>query len=472
MLGVDDATRRTGVPRPADTLGLTEEEMRRLGRRVVDLVVDHFCGREAGPVIKTGDPGELSKLLGGELPEAPGDADSALDQLVEVALAHQQHGDHPRYFARVAGPSSFAAVLGEWLGVGFNSIATSWVGGSGPATVELVVLEWIRALLGLPLEGEGVLTSGGSMANMTALAAATASAGRGVAYLSDQTHASVARALRLLGYPETDIRTLPSDDSFRLSLATLARAVEDDERAGRSPRIVVGTAGTTNTGAVDPLAALADFCATRGLWFHVDGAYGAAAAACPESRDLFAGLERADSLVIDPHKWLFQPYDVGCTLVRKSGSLEQAFAMSPEYLRDTASHRGEPSFGNRSPELTRRSRALKLWMSFRTYGAARMRTAIQRAIELARYAEARILSDRRRFVLVTPAALGIVTFAAPGGNAELHERAATTVAKSGLAAVTTTTLHGVNALRFCILNPLTTEDDIDRTLEALAAACR
>lgn len=469
---MDDAKRRAAAPRPADTLGLTEDEMRRLGHRVVDLVVAHFRDRDRDAVVQTGSEVELTRLLGGELPEAPGDASAALDLLAEVALAHQQHGDHPRYFARVAGPSSFAAVLGEWLGVGFNTIATSWVGGSGPATVEVVVLRWIRALLGLPLEGEGILTSGGSIANLTALAAATAEVGHGTVYLSDQTHASVIRALRLLGYPEDDIRKLPTDATFQLSLALLKNAVDDDRRAGKRPAIIVGTAGTTNTGAIDPLADLADFATERGLWFHIDGAYGAAAAACPEVRPRFDGLERADSLVIDPHKWLFQPYDVGCTLVRRGGALEHAFAMSPEYLRDTASRHGEPSFGNLGPELTRRSRALKLWMTFRTYGAERLRSAIRRGIELADYAEARISTDANRFVLVTPASLGIVTFAMPGGSAELHERAAAAVAQSGLAAVTTTTLHGSNALRLCILNPLTTEDDIDRTLEALALAAR
>jgi aromatic-L-amino-acid decarboxylase len=452
----------------SDTLGMTRDEMRRLGYRVVDLVVARLSGRDREPAVETGRSDELKRLLGGPLPRGPSDADEALDRLVSTALAYQQHGDHPRYFARVPGPSSFAGILGEWLATGFNTIATSWVGGSGPTALELVVLDWLRGFLGLPLEGEGILVSGGSVANLTAFCAAAASVGRGIVYLSDQAHASLRRNLRLLGYPDDDIRVIETDDDFRLPLPALREAIEHDLRAGKRPAILVGTAGTTNTGAVDPLEAMADLAASHGLWFHVDGAYGAAAAACSEGRKALAGIERADSLVVDPHKWMFQPYDLGCVLVRRPGALENAFAMSPEYLRDTAGHLGEPSLGNRGPELTRRSRAVKLWLTFRIHGADRMAQAIERGIALAKHAEQQLRADARTWRVVTPAALGIVTFAFTSGDDHRHERAASALTASGLASATTTTLKGNSALRLCILNPLTTEADLERTIAFLA----
>ena len=454
---------------PADTLGLEVEEMRRLGYRMVDLVLDHFQHKADRPAIRTGTPAALRAALGGPLPEAPGDADAALDLLVAECLGHMQHGDHPRYFARVPGPSSFAAVLGEWLATGHNAICASWVGGSGPAALELVVVDWIRELMGMPAGSEGVLVSGGSLANLTAFAAARASLGQGVAYLTDQTHSSLARDLRALGFASSEIRILTSDDSLRMPLAELAAQIAADRAAGRQPMMVVASAGTTNTGAVDPLPELARLCRAEAMWFHIDGAYGAPAALCDQGRAALAGMAEADSLVLDPHKWLFQPYDVGCTLVRRPGALERAFSMNPEYLKDVMGAAGEVHFGNRSLELTRRSRAVKLWLSFRTYGAGRMRTAVARGMALAETAEAILRRSPQVWEIVTPAQLGIVTFALRHGDAATHAERAKALSDSGYAVVTSTTLKGRSVLRLCTINPLTTEDDLEETIRRLAA---
>lgn len=458
-----------GMPRDgADTLGLPEAEMRRLAHRVADLVVDRLVRRGDEPAIRADSPAALRERLGGPLPEHPGDADAAIDTLVAGALAFQQHGDHPRYFARVPGPSSFAAILGEWLGTGFNCIATSWAGGSGTATAELVALDWLRAFLGLAPGGEGILSSGGSIANLTALAAARDTVdpgGEGSVLLSDQVHASIPRALRLLGYPAARIRILPTDGALRLPADAVAATVAADP----SVRIVVASAGTTNTGAVDPLADLAAICAPRGLWLHVDGAYGAVAASLPEEAERFRGLSSADSLVTDPHKWLFQPYDVGCTFVRRPGALLRTFAMAPEYLKDTAAAAGETGFGNLGPELTRRARGLKLWLTFRMHGAEAIRAAIRRGIDLAREAEEILRGDARRFEIVTPATLAIVTFALRGGDAAGHEAAVKRLSAEGFATFSTTSLRGRSVLRLCTLNPLTTPDDLRGTIERIAA---
>jgi aromatic-L-amino-acid/L-tryptophan decarboxylase len=443
--------------------------MRRLGYWVVDRVVEHFEHRSDGPAIKASPADDLRQALGGPVPEAPGDPVEAMQLLVDFALSNMQHGDHPRYFARVPGPSSYAGVLGEWLGTGFNAIAASWAGSSGPSTVELVVLDWLRELLGLPTGTEGILMSGGSLSNMTALAAARAQLGSGVAYLSDQTHASIPRALTALGFPSDHVRVLASDDRLRLTAAAVGDAVRTDRNSGLEPRLIIATAGTTNTGAVDELEGLAELAAAEGMWLHVDGAYGAPAALCPTGRTVLRGLEMADSLVLDPHKWLFAPYDVGCLFVRRPGALDQTFSMRPEYLADVRRDAVEVNFGDRSLELTRRSRALKLWLMLKVYGASRVRDAVERCIGLAEHAQ-RLLDSDPKWEVVTPAQLGIVTFAHRDWTDEEHSARAAELAASGYATVTSTVLRGRHALRLCTINPLTTESDIEHTLRRLAGA--
>jgi glutamate/tyrosine decarboxylase-like PLP-dependent enzyme len=450
-----------------DTLGLETDEMRRLGYWVVDRVVEHFEQGADGPAINASPAGDLRAALGGPVPEAPGDPIEAMQTLVDVALSNMQHGDHPRYFARVPGPSSYAGVLGDWLGTGFNVIAASWAGSSGPSTVELVALDWLRQLLGLPEGTEGILMSGGSLSNMTALAAARAHLGCGVAYLSDQTHASIPRALTALGFPAEQVRVLRSDERLRLTEAAVAEAVRADRRRGLDPRFIIATGGTTNTGAVDELEGLAELAAAEGMWLHVDGAYGAPAALCPAGRAALRGLELADSLVLDPHKWLFAPYDVGCLFVRRPGVLDRAFSMRPEYLADVRPETAEVNFGDRSLELTRRSRALKLWLMLKVYGAERVRDAIERCIGLAEHAQ-RLLEADPGWEVVTPAQLGIVTFARPDWNADEHAAAAAAMAAGGYATVTSTVLRDRPALRLCTINPLTTESEVEETLRRLA----
>ena len=451
----------------ADPLGLDAAQMRELGYWVVDRVIEHFETIAAQPAIRMGTPAELRAALGGPVPRSGSDALEAMRTLVDVALAHMQHGDHPRNFARVPGPSSYAGVLGDWLATGFNAIDASWTGGSGPATVELVALDWLRELLGLPEGTEGVTTSGGSLANLTALAAARAAEGPGVCYLSDQTHASIPRGLTALGFAADQVRTLPADEQMRLPVAALAAAIAVDRAAGRRPGFIVANAGTTNTGAVDPLAELATLARREGLWLHVDGAYGASAALCEAGRRVLAGLELADSVVLDPHKWLFQPYDLACLLVTRPGVLKGAFHMVPDYLADiTAANDGEVDFRDRSLELTRRPRALKLWLSFRVYGADRLASAVARGIALAEHAQ-RLIEGDEGWQVVTSAQLGIVTFARRGADRREHHAMLAGIDEGGYAHITTTSVGGYAALRLCTINPRTTEHDIASTLERL-----
>ncbi len=449
-----------------DPLGLDAADMRRLGYWVVDRVVAHLQGIADEPAIRTGAPRELRAALGGPPPWSGGDPVHALEALADVALVNMQHGEHPRNFARVPAPSSFAGILGEWLGTGFDAIAASWAGGSGPATVELVTLDWLRSLLGMPVGAEGVMTSGGSLANLTGLSAARAGDGPGVCYLSDQTHASILRGLPALGFAADEVHMLASDDEMRLPMDALRTAIVEDRAAGRRPGFVVANAGTTNTGAVDPLPEIADLCRAEGLWLHVDGAYGASAALCEAGRPVLRGLERADSLVLDPHKWLFQPIDLGCLLVTRPGALKRAFRMSPDYLADVTGVDEEVDFRDRSLELTRRARALKLWLSFRIYGVERISAAIARGIALAEHAE-RVVAGDPEWEVTTPAQLGILTFANRGADDDAHAAKAAVLAESGFGVVTSTKVRGRPALRLCTINPRTSPNDVTAVLQRL-----
>ena len=455
-------------PRGSDALGMSTEEFRRLGYWIVDRVAERGETLADDPVIVAAAPHELRAQFDGPPPRLPGDPMAALELLARVAMHTKQQSDHPRYFARVPGPSSFTGVLGEWLGVGFNTIAASWGGGAGPTAVELVAIDWIRELMGLPEGSEGILVSGGSLANLTALVTARTCGGSGVAYLSDQTHSSVLRDLVIIGFPPEHIRIIDTREGLRLTAADVREAVGADRAAGLTPRIVIGTAGSTNTGRVDELDALADLCAEEGLWLHLDGAYGAPAALTDEGRAALHGMERADSLVLDPHKWLFQPFDVACVLVRRPGALEAAFSMNPEYLRDVQGVDDEVDLRNRGPELSRRARGLKLWLTFVTHGTERIGAAIQRGLDNATYAQS-VLDDDPDWEVVTAAQLGVVTFVRRNRDDGWHVEAAREITESGYAALSCTRLSDRDVLRLCTINPRTTHDDIARTLQRLAS---
>ena len=453
----------------SEPLALPPEDMRRLGYAVVDRLVDHATGLRDAPPVKVGDAAALRTALGGPPPEAPGDPDRALAALFDDVLPWGQRGDHPRFFARVGSPSNFVSVLADAAASGSNVFAGSWTGGSGTAAVELVVLDWLRELCGMPEGTEGVLTTGGSVATLDALYAArvdrfgSGSLDRAVAYLSDQGHAALPRALRIIGVPPEGIRVLPCDARQRLDPEAVREAVETDRAAGREPFAVLATAGTTSTGAVDPLPALAALCSDHGLWLHVDGAYGAPAVLCEPGRALLEGMELADSLALDPHKWLFQPYEIGCLLVRKPGALERAFSLSGDYLRDTVG--GEVEFRDRSVQLTRGGRALKLWLSIRVFGLAAFRDAVAHGIALAEHAEA-LARERPGWSVASAAQLAIVCFRRDGGDAR-QDRIVAAMTAGGFAAPSTTLVDGRVALRLCTLNPRTSFEDVEATFDAM-----
>ncbi|HEY7180287.1 MAG TPA: aminotransferase class I/II-fold pyridoxal phosphate-dependent enzyme [Blastocatellia bacterium] len=459
-------------------LELTGEEMRSLGYRIVDQIVEHLETLASKPVMSVSPRAELEVELREPLPEGPAPVDSLLDQLRRVVWPNIGNVQHPRFFAFIPSPSNFVSVMADALAAGFNPFAGNWLEGSGPAQIELVTIDWLREMCGLPETAGGLFVSGGSMANLTALAAARRAmleerSDDAVIYFSDQTHNSIEKGLRVLGFAREQIRALPSDENFRLIIESLRRAVAEDRADGKRPFCVVANAGTTNTAAVDPLDQLADLCRLENLWLHVDGAYGAAACLSERGRKLLAGIERADSLSLDPHKWLFQPFEIGCVLLRDARLLKKNFRTMTGILEDTKrAEEEEINYYDYGVQLTRSFRALKLWLSIKSFGAAAFRKAINYGFDLAEFAE-NVLRQSGCWRIVSPATMGIVTFRYAAERCseneinDIHRRMVEMMAEDGFAFANSTTLRGQTVMRLCTINPRTTEDDVRATIRRL-----
>jgi aromatic-L-amino-acid decarboxylase len=467
----------TAAPTTDHRLTLDPDSARRLGHRAVDALVERLVQLPELPVAEPAGRDEMEARLREPLPDHGCDAQELLEAVLRDVLAPGLRVDHPRFFAFVPSPSNPVGVLADALAAGFAVFAGTWRASPGAAMVETVVLDWLRDVCGLPPSTAGLFVSGGSTANLTALAVALEErAGserpRASVYLSEEAHASVERALRVTGVRH--VRVLPCDGAQRLAPGELATAVAADRAAGRLPTCVIATAGTTGTGAVDPLEDLRAVCDDHGLWLHVDGAYGAAAMLSPRGRAQLRGLELADSLTLDPHKWLFQPYEAGCLLVRDGRALERTFSVAPPYLRDAAAAASEVNFGERGIQLTRQFAALKLWMSLKVYGAAAFRAAIDHGLALAEHAQRRLDRDPA-WEVMTPARLGIVTFrarragASPAELDALNARLPAAALTDGFAYVSSHRVHEATVLRLCTINPRTTAADVDRTIDRLAA---
>src|SRR5438094_5810886 len=426
-------------------IALSREEMREFGYRVVDLLVEHFANVQNGPVGAKADPAKLLPLFDVDPPENGRNPNELLTQLERDVFPNNLHVDHPRFFAFVPGPNNFVSTMADALAAGFNIFNGTWLGGSAAAAVEFGVVRWLCRICGFPTTAGGLFLSGGSMANLTALVAARHSllqdrVDAATVYFSDQTHSSVERALRVIGFLPEQMRKLGSDKNFRLSIQSLRAAIADDRAKGLRPICIIANAGKINTGAVDPLPELADLAAEEKLWLHIDGAFGAAAVLSERGREMLRGLERADSTSLDPHKWLFQSFECGCVLARDAALLKSAFQIKPDYLRDV--HRGLEEFNpcDYGVQLTRSFRALKVWLSLQTFGLAAFRQAITHGFELAEVAE-RELRARKGWEILSPAQMASVCFRF-GKSDELQTRLVDEMMKDGYALLTSTALRG------------------------------
>ncbi len=514
------------------SLDITDEAMRELAARAVALVSDYFAGVSELPILTPSLATESSTRFDTPLPVAP----DALDQLFDDCrrlFASSRHSAHPRFFGYVASPATPVGAFADLIASALNQNMPAWRSAPAATQVEKTVVRWLGELIGYAPDAKGLLTSGGSMANLNALYVAhrtrtrapsgdssstTGSDGgtgdpgetnNGVdvsqkglwqarrpatLYVSAEAHMSIAKAADILGLGREQVRVVETDESFRLDVRRLRERIERDLRDGFQPFCVVASAGTVNTGAVDPLKEIAGVAREHSLWFHVDGAYGALAAVDPAKRTLFAGLDEADSVALDPHKWLYTPVDCGCLLWRDASRARAAWAASDEadYIKIFEETDAESyAFFDYGAELSRRFRALKIWMLLRYYGTPRIAAAIADDNALGAYFGAQVAAAAD-FELLAPVALSICCFryvppamrralesaseaeraAVERGLDELNERIMRAVQRGGRAYISNALLRGKFALRACLINFRTTRRDIDLTLEIIREAAR
>jgi aromatic-L-amino-acid decarboxylase len=464
---------------------LSPDEILRLGHAATDAVADARARLTSRPVF--GKVGADAALFDEPAPEEGQPIEKTLAFAREHILPFPMGNSHPRFYGFINATADPVGIAADYLAASMNP--NCWGGDHAAIHVEHRVMRWLADLLGYPGTAEGILVSGGSMANFTALAAARRAmtpgnvredglAGEGrprlTVYASDQVHHCVDKAVDLLGIGARQLRKIETDERFRIRMELLEEAVAADRRAGLTPAIVVGNAGTVNTGAIDPLEEIADFCRRESLWFHVDGAYGAMARLSPKLAPLFSGMERADSIAADPHKWLYVPYEAGATLVREPGRLSAAFRKFPEYLAtDPESPFPGPAwFAERGVELSRSFKALKVWMGFKTHGRTGYARAIENDVALAHFLAAEV--DRRPdFERLSETVLSIANFRYRPSDRTLvdadldrvNRKIVNRLVGSGSFFLAPTILKGRTALRVCIVNFRTREEDLTALLD-------
>jgi len=446
-------------------------DLRKLGHRMVDDMFDHLSGLRAQPVWRKMPPASREAFRVG-LPREGSAAEDAYAVFSEHVLPYANGNTHPRFMGWVHGGGTAVGMLAELLAGGLNSN----LGGRdhAPIEVERQVIRWAAELLGMPAESSGVLVTGTSIANMIALLVARTArlgaevrqvglAGRRLtAYASAGAHGCIARAMDMAGLGSGALRLIPCDAQFRMRPEALREAIARDFAEGMIPFLVVGTAGTVDTGAIDDLRSVGAVAREAGLWFHVDGAFGAMAALSPGLRGLIAGIADADSVAFDFHKWMQVPYDAGCVLVRDPVVHQAAFAQQLSYLRreERGLAGGHPWPCDLGPDLSRGFRALKVWMTLRVYGADRLGEVVEHCCKVAQALANRV--DREPSLeRVAPVALNIVCFRVRGaGDARLRAIVAA-LQEQGVAAPSTTVIDGRVAIRAAIVNHRTTVEDIE-----------
>jgi aromatic-L-amino-acid/L-tryptophan decarboxylase len=471
-------------------LELTAHERDRLAQAAIDWVLKYFSAQSTLPVYPTVSATDLSRHLTSPLPLDPQDIANVMADVQSIAN-FGRHNGHPRMFGYVQSSASFAGVMGDLLASALNQNVTSWRSAPSATTIEHQVIEWLKEMVGFRADGVGVLLSGGSLANFAGLAVALRASTdvdlnqRGVGalpqkpriYTSAMTHMSIGKAAAMLGIGRDAIVTVPVTDTFQMNVSALAAQINMDRAAGFLPVCVIATAGDVNTGAIDPLDAIADVCASAGVWLHVDGSYGALAARSTHVGDAMRAIDRADSMSLDPHKWLFAPTDAGCLLVRDAASLQRAFSTGAGYI-DVVADRdmSEFAYWDHSPELSRRFRALKIWFLLKTHGARAVQAAIDDNIAVARHL-ANAVEQSDDFELVAPAPLSIVCFRLlqRGGTPflgvtetdDFNKRLMVEVQRDGDSYLSNAIINGRFSLRACIVNFRTRIADVERLLATI-----
>jgi aromatic-L-amino-acid/L-tryptophan decarboxylase len=464
-------------------------EFREQGRAVIDRIAAYLERPEAVVVLPAVQPGSLKAALPAAAPEEPESFDRILEDYDRLIPPNTTHWNHPGFFAYFATTASGPGILGEALASALNVNAMVWRSGPAQTELEEVVLDWLRQLVGLPASFRGVINDTASSSTLYALAAAREAAGvdarrLGLAgrpdlpplrvYCSEEAHSSVDKAAITLGLGAENVVRLPADDEFRLDPAALRSAIGADRAAGRQPMAVVATVGTTGVTAVDPVPAIADLCAEAGVWLHVDAAYGGSAAIVPELRHVLDGCERADSLVVNPHKWLFTPMDCSAAYTRHPDVVRRAFSLTPEYLRTAEAD--VTNLMDYGVSLGRRFRALKLWFVLRYFGRAGIVEALREHVRLARLF-AGWVDDAPEFERLAPVPFSVVAFRCrpPGARDgevldQLNQAVLDRVNASGEVFLSHTRVRGRFAIRLAVGNLRTTELHVARSWALLREA--
>jgi len=461
----------------AHKLELGKGEMKQIGYQIIDTIVEHFDTQNDKKPVAIASRQEMDDLFLESAPEEPSDAKEVLDFVIDKVLPNSNIVSHPKSYSFVPGPSNYISVMADTLATGFNIFSGGWAASPAAAELEIVTMNWLLKLFKFPSKkGGGLFTSGGSMANLTALVTARRQRcgddfSKAIIYMSDQAHSSNIKAIRVLGFRKEQVRIIPTDIEFKMAINKLKNAIAKDRLEGLQPFCIIASAGTTNTGTIDPLNEIATICKSEKLWFHIDGAYGAAAILSQKGSQLLKGIEKADSLTIDPHKWMYQPYEMGCLLVRNHNWLSDTFSEKPEYLRDIEGNASEINFYDHGIQLTRRFRALKFYMSVKTFGLKAFKKAVSYNIDLADQVE-EILRKSSNWEVISPATLAIINFRYnPIGNTytekeldTLNQYISKKIVESREALLVTTVLQKQVVLRMCLINPRTTLKDIEDTL--------
>src|SRR5438874_445555 len=456
------------------------DEIRDWGNSVIQFMSDYLGNLRDRGVYRHMFSRRIRDRLDAALPTKGSDFDELLKVFREDIVPFSRQNAHPRMFGYVQSPGTPIAAFADLLASTLNANLTVWRSAPAPVELERLTIDWIRQILGFNAEAGGLFVSGGSMANFAAIAAARqakdSSPGRLRIYASNETHFSVSKAAALLGIGRENVRYVAVDERFKMQTDDLVAKITADLKAGYVPFCVVANAGTVNTGAVDPLTEIREVADRFQLWMHVDGSYGAFAILAESARKLFAGMERADSIALDPHKWLYLPVDVGCVIYREPEIARAAFAHEAEYTRIIGQEADEAfAFWDYGPELSRRFRALKVWMLLKGVGLDSLGAAIESNLACARYLESMVQASDD-FEMVAPVELSIFCFRhvplqlrseSPGAIDAFNERLLIALQRDGSSYLSNATLGGRFALRGCVLNYRATFRDMEILVEDL-----
>jgi len=492
---------RPGGIEAGASLDPSADEIRRWGHAAVESMATYLNSIRDRPVYPKTSSRQIREELDRTLPQEGIDFTRLLEVFDDVIVPSSRHNGHPRMFGYVQAPGTALAALADLLASTLNANLTAWRSAPAAVEVERLTIDWIKQILGVNQHGAGLFVSGGSMANLAALATArqakapadvTSKGARGLAqamrvYVSEETHHSVAKAAALLGLGRENVRTVGVDERFRIRIDDLTAKITEDLDAGHQPFFVVANAGTVATGAFDPLAQVGEVARRFDLWMHVDASYGGFAALAPSVRDLFQALPEADSIALDPHKWLYLPVDCGCVLYRDAASARGTFAHEAEYTRVLEQEPDEAfAFWDYGPELSRRFRALKVWMMLKGVGLRRLGETIEKDLACARHLE-RLVRTSDDFEMLAPVELAIFCFryVPPRFRVELaradevererlnqqldvlNEHLLIELQRDGSSYLSNARLRGRFSLRGCVMNYRTTLRDMEILLDDL-----